>query len=68
MLEVTKCSDKSNGEPTTNPDSSHFLRELVSRVRDSLAKSGMTEEEMEEEEDGRKRRTGRLRLRQDEEG
>ncbi len=40
----------------------------MSRVRDSLAKSGMTEEEMEEEEDGRKRRTGRLRLRQDEEG
>ena len=40
-----------------------FGAAALSRVRDSLAKSGMTVEEAEEDEKGRPRRTGRLRLR-----
>src|SRR5208282_5219655 len=36
---------------------------VISQARDSLARSGMTVEETEESENGRQRRTGRVRLR-----
>jgi len=39
-----------------------FGAATLSRVRDSLAKSGMTVEETEEDENGRQKRTGRFRL------
>lgn len=42
-----------------------FGAAVLSRVRDSLARSGMTVEETQEDEYGRQRRTGRLRLRQE---
>lgn len=45
-----------------------FGARTLSTTRDTLAKSGKTIEETEEDEDGRSKRTGRFRLRVDDDG